>query len=506
MYSIRNRCSPPALTIYPLDQAMAPTNSCRETHQIPHTTSQSIHLMSSPPLVWRSSHRYSLRRASLVHKRRFRSRQSVSDSPAVESTYPLNVPSPPYTATLDLRLPVLSSANMPPTATSASGSHWSALQQSKAAIHHTTAITAALIVVCVLMGLAACAVISSLAYRRRLLLPKWLRWNRRAEDDLGFVFVEYDDSTWGTTAKDSWKVMPSFEAGGRELASGEAHPRAVDPDPLTEKVERNTTSSIHSLSLEVLRDASHCDSGFTHTMARGGSERVLGTIVETDEQDLGDASTTQDFSLPTVTHGNVEMSNALGLAMGGDENLKLSTLASPELAAVLALRAGTENVDVLAPPTIAQWELSNTIGADDAIEQTASSTVDSLASDLAACVLSTESSGSEEDYELHRVETRSMDFERGIVVSLGAFSDIENTEDKKSPLSLYVLPRIVIPESKSVASEVVSSDRDPNHATGVSETTIDLGDFPNPPIIGDTLKIISTSLISEIEISLGPII
>jgi hypothetical protein len=190
------------------------SNFCRETHQIPHTTSQSIHLMSSPPPVWRSSHRYSLRRASLFHKRRFCSRQSVSDSPAVESTYPLNVPSPPYTATLDLRLPVLSSANMPPTATSASGSHWSALQQSKAVIRHTTAITAALIVVCVLMGLAACAVISSLAYRRRLLLPKWLRWNRRAGDDSGFVFVEYDDSTWGTTAKDSWKVMPSFEAGG----------------------------------------------------------------------------------------------------------------------------------------------------------------------------------------------------------------------------------------------------------------------------------------------------
>jgi hypothetical protein len=462
--------------------------------------------MPPPPPVWRPSRRYSLRRVSLVHKRRFRSRQFVSDSPIVESTYPLNVPSPPYTASLDLRFPVLSSANMPPTATSASDSHRTALQQSKAAIRHTTAITAALIVVCVLMGLAACAVISSFAYRRRLLLPKWLRWNRRGEDDLGFVLVEYDDSTWGTTAKDSWKVMPSFEAGGRVSASGETHARAVDPSSLTEKVERNTTSSIHSLFPEVLHDASHCDSGLTHTMTRGGSERDSGTIAETDEQDLGDASTTQDFSLPTATHGNVEMSNALALAMGGDENLKLSTLASPEPAAVLALRAGTEPVEVLAPPTMAQRELSNTSGTDDAIEQTASSTVDSLASNLTTCVLSTESSGSEEDYELHRVETRSMDFERGIVVSLGAFSDIGNTEDKKSPLSLYVLPRVVISESTSVASEVVSSDRDPNHATGMSETTIDLGDFPNPPIIGDTLKITSTSLISEIEISLGPII
>jgi hypothetical protein len=477
---------------------MAPTISYQETHYIPRG-SQSAHLLtSSPPLpVGRPSRRYSFRRTSLAHKRRFHSRQqSVGDSPAVESTSPLNSPSPPYTATLDLRFPVLSSTEMPAIATLASDSH---LQQPEAAIRRTTAITAALIAVCILVGLTACAVVGSLAYRRRLLLPRWLQWSRQAEDDLGFVFVEYDESTGDTMAKDSWRTIPLFETSTREFEGGEAraaHARVVDPDPLTAKVEGNTMPSIHSHTLEASRDASLCDSSLTHTRARVGSGE-LNTIVGANERDLGEALPTQDFNPFTAAHGKMKISNVLSLAMGRGDNLEISTLASPELAAVLALRADAETVDVLAP-----LKLSNTREADDAIEETESSIADSIASDSAAYVHSTESSGSEEDYELHRVETRSIDFKRGIMVSLGAFSDIGDTEDKKSPLAIYALPRVVISASPSVTSEVMSSHS--NRVSGVSE--IDLRDFPCPPVIGETLESISTSLISEIEVSLGPII
>ncbi|KAI0256105.1 hypothetical protein BJV78DRAFT_1169271 [Lactifluus subvellereus] len=470
MYSIYTRCSLLAFTTYPLDQAMAPTNSCQEIHHIPRG-SQPAHFLTS-----RQSRHYSFRRASLAHKRRFRSRQFLGDSTVVD-------PSPPYAPSLNLHLPMLSSIEVSASAILAPDSYWSALPQSEAAIRHTTAITAALIAVCILVGLATCAVIGRFAYRRRFLLTKWLRRSRQAEDDLGFVFVEYDESTWVTPAKDAWRVMPSSESDAREPEGGEAHARVVASGPLTTKVEENTMP-VPSTSLEASRDAGRGASSLTLTRARDGSRCELSTIVESSGRGLGDAAPTQDFRPPTVTHEETEISNALDLVMRRDDDVELSTLASPELAAVLALRAGAKTVDVLAPPTIAEWEISNASKADDRIEETESY---SLASDSAACVLSTESSGSEEDFELNRVETRSMDFEH-----------------KKSPLDLYALPRVVISASPSVLSEVFSSRS--NRASGVSEATIDLGDFPRPPVIGETLDSISTSLISEIEISLGPII
>src|SRR6266850_1237769 len=122
----------------------------------------------------------------------------------------------------------------------------------------------------------------------------------------------------------------------------------------------------------------------------------------------------------------------------------------------------------------------------------------------AACGLSIKSSGSEEDYELQREGIHNVDYKCGIVVSLGTLPDADCDEDKKSPLDLYSLPRVVISASSSVASEVASESS--NRASGMSETTIDLGDFPRPPFISDTVTSTSTSLIAEIEVSLGPVI
>jgi hypothetical protein len=180
-----------------------------------------------------------------------------------------------------------------------------------------------------------------------------------------------------------------------------------------------------------------------------------------------------------ATHGKTEILNALGLAMESGEGVKHSTLASPQLTAALALHPGE---------------------VDGVVENLGFTPADSLASDSVGCRLSTESSGSEEDNEL-QIETLNRD----ITVSLGPWADIDCVEDKKLPQDVYDLPRVVISSSSSVASEALSSCS--NRASGMSLTTIDLGDFPRPPFIEDKLtSSTSTSLVSEIEVSLGPII
>jgi hypothetical protein len=165
--------------------------------------------------------------------------------------------------------------------------------------------------------------------------------------------------------------------------------------------------------------------------------------------------------------------------MESGEGVKHSTLASPQLTAALALHPGE---------------------VDGVVENLGFTPADSLASDSVGCRLSTESSGSEEDNEL-QIETLNRD----ITLSLGPWADIDCVEDKKLPQDVYDLPRVVISSSSSVASEALSSCS--NRASGMSLTTIDLGDFPRPPFIEDKLtSSTSTSLVSEIEVSLGPII
>ncbi|KAI0268697.1 hypothetical protein BC834DRAFT_866802 [Gloeopeniophorella convolvens] len=142
-----------------------------------------------------------------------------------------------------------------------------------------------------------------------------------------------------------------------------------------------------------------------------------------------------------------------------------------------------------------------TSDTDEGIVTSESSASESVDSGFGLCVLSTEGSASEEDYELRRVETRSMDFKRGVVVSLVGLSAAEGDGDTKKPQGFYDLPRVVVSASLSMESETFSPHM--NHASRISMATIDLGDFPKPPIISDTLRSISTSLFSEIESSLG---
>ena len=411
--------------------------------------------LSSPLLpVTRHLHCTTFRRNSLAHKRRFRHRQFSDNSTAlaVDGGTPL-----PYSPAVDQQYSSLFPSADTPATTALSDSTLSEPQPQTR--DRATGITAALIAVCVLVGLAACAVMGRLAYRKRSSLLRRFRRHRQAEDNLGFVFIEYDNSAWGPPAKHR-KDMPSFETGVQSPEGEEAHAELVTPGPLTPSSIQN----VHPLTVEVVPVTSRLQTPLPPTWE-------LDAVVVSDGRDP-----TEDFDscfriCHSATNSRTEVLNALGLA----NNVKQRTLTSPQFAAA---------------PASHPSEVDSVVGDTKSIR-----------SDSATCRHSTESSGSEEDNELQSVETHSMNF---ITVSLGSLADADCVEDKKFPLDIYDLPRVVISSTSSVASEDSSSR--PNRASGVSVTTIDLGEFPRPPFIADKLDTTSTSLISEIEGSLGPVI
>lgn len=437
-------------------QTMAPAISSQEIIPRGPRSAQSI---PSPPLlpVTRHPHCSTFHRISLAHKRRFRYRQLSDNSTAIIPSSTVDGTPLSSSPMVDQHSVVLPSTDMLATTTVLSDSTLSesGLPQPHAARNRVTSITAALITVCVLVGLAACTVMARFAYRRRSSLLRNFRRRRQAEDNLGFVFIEYDNSAWGPPAKHMQKDMPSPSSESVVQSPGGegVHTELVPTGPLTPivpplVVEALPVTSRSQTSLPCTR--SQIDFDLCSKIYRG------------------------------ATNSKTEISNALGLAMEGGDNIKQSPLTSPQLAGALALHLGE---------------------VDSVVKNTGFTPADSLASDSAGCRLSTESSGSEEDNELQRAEA----FQRDIIVSLGPWTDIDCGEDKKLPQDVYELPRVVISSSSSVASEAVSSCS--NRASGVSLTTIDLGDFPRPPFIEDKLtSSTSTSLISEIEVSLGPII
>lgn len=419
--------------------------------------------LSSPlllPVTTKHSHCSTFRRTSLAHKRRFRYRQFADNSTAITSTSAAVDGTPlPYSLTTvdqDSSSP-FPSADMPPATTSTTVVSDTTLSgpQSQAR-NRVTGITAALIAVCVLVGLATCTLMGRLAYRRRSSLLGRFRRHRQAEDNLGFVFIEYDNSAWGPPAKQKRKDMPSFE---HSPEGGAVHAELVSPGSLTPNATPNVPPPI---VIEVLPVTSRL-------LTPPPPARELGSITDTGGRGFKNAIPADDFDscfkiCGNDTHSRMEILNALGLAMDFDDEVKQRTLASHP-------------------------------------SDTDSTPSDSLASDLVACRLS-ESSDSE-DSELQSVDIHSMDFKRDIAVPFGPLADPDCVEDKKSPLDIYDLPRVVVSSSSSVATEVSLCS---NRASGVSVTTIDFGDFPRPPFIGDKLVSTSTSLISEIEVSLGQVI
>src|SRR5258707_1812942 len=198
MYST-TLCSPLAPTTYSLVQAMAPAISSEEMIHIPRGP-RSAQSILSPPLfpVMRHPHCSTFRRISLAHKRRFRYRQFLDNSTAIVSASAVDGTPLPSSPMVDQHS-VLPSADMPatPTVVPDSTLSESVLPQSQAARTRATGVTAALIAICVIVGLAACTLMGRLAYRRRSSLVRRFRRHRQAEDNLGFVFIEYDNSAWG---------------------------------------------------------------------------------------------------------------------------------------------------------------------------------------------------------------------------------------------------------------------------------------------------------------------
>jgi hypothetical protein len=463
---------------------MPPTISYHEIRYI-SSSSQSAHSLVSTPLPVKrhSHHSMSFRHISLAHKRRFRHRRYPENSSPVLTTSEVTNPPLLSKATTDLPSMFLSTERLA-TSTMASGPTHSesALLQLQAARNRATTTTAALIAVCVVVGLTACTVMVRLVYHGRFSLSRCLRRHRRTEDDLGFVFIQYDDSTWGTPAKELPREMPSFENGTRETGGGLAQAKLVTSGPW---MEVNPIPVIRPLVVETIN---HSQSALHPKKTKSGLCRELTPIIKTDGQCTSDAISTEDVDscskhLYRSSHEKQEVPNALGLAIECNGKSEYDMLASPQLAAAFARRASED---------------------DDTIEETEFTITDSPASNSAACGLSMKSSGSEEDYELQTEGIHSVDFKRGIVVSLGTLPNADCDEDKKTPLDLYSLPRVVISASSSVASEVASES--PNRASGMSEMTVDLGDFPRPPFISDTVTSTSTSFIAEIEVSLGPVI
>jgi hypothetical protein len=453
---------------------MAPTNSLQEFHNTLGGSPSTYSIASPQFRITRPLHRFSFRRVSFAHQRRFRSRQHPV---VVTSASAVNGPPPPYTPTIDLHPSFIPPTGIPAASASTPTAdlHQSAPPQTQIPRHHLSATTIALIVVCTFVGLALCTVIGYFAHRKRLPLLRWpSRRTRREEDSLGFVFVEYDDSTWGTPAKGAWREMPAFEAGSREREGGEAHARALASSPLAPKAkEVHPVPAAPQPDPEAPTDDDCREVTFGPPTQTGrGSRTELNAIARSNGQDLDEAAPPTGAVNPhSGTNIGVLCKSVIGhtLSLALGDQLELSTLASSELAAVLALHAGAGTLDVLALPGIKELR-----PLDASEEETEVSMVDSLSSGLVACTSSSteESSGSEDDYEFHRVETRSMDFKRGIVVSLGGMTDTDGEGDEKP------LPRVVI----SGSSSGLFSSRS-NRVSGTSEGTIDLGDFPRPPVI-----------------------
>ncbi|KAF8274524.1 hypothetical protein EI94DRAFT_692171 [Lactarius quietus] len=243
MHSISTIYSPLALTIYPSAQAMAPTNSFQEIHDTLGGSPFAHPILSPQFRISKPLHRYSFRRVSFAHQRRFRSRQHPGSSLVITSASAVNGPPPPYTPTIDLHPSLIPVTGIPPASTATADLRQSAPPQTQIPHHHLSATAIALIVVCILVGLTLCTVIGYFIHRKRLPLLRWPWRTRREEETLGFVFVEYDDSTWGTPpAKGAWRETPAFEAGSQEREGGEAHARVHVSSPLVPKTSTRLSS------------------------------------------------------------------------------------------------------------------------------------------------------------------------------------------------------------------------------------------------------------------------
>ncbi|TFY83706.1 hypothetical protein EWM64_g312 [Hericium alpestre] len=278
------------------------------------------------------------------------------------------------------------------------------------------------------------------------------------------------------------------------------------------------------------------------SLGEGGPH--LCTITEMEEQDLGDVpmhirhSDGYDSFSELDSKEVADIAHALGLALQNYSS-SVSTLDSnpaarrrsmcvhPEdtVLAAMALRSGTETVALRAraasPPRKISMASMLTTGSHEAVIFSPLSSGLSVATSFSTYE-SEEAAESEviidsDDellFEVRRAQPRSMEFGRGLVVSIGSVSDLKDTQQNRQD----TVPRLVVSASTSSESGTRyilgphtakyeggggGSNGFLSVSTCSSDTSMSLADFPSPPVILDAVKRISTSLTSEIERSLN---
>ncbi|KAI0063641.1 hypothetical protein BV25DRAFT_401395 [Artomyces pyxidatus] len=458
---------------------------------------------------------------------RFRKRQYLPDGPL--SASPIDGPPPAVTPTLALHAPTLAPA--PPNSTSNPPlSPLPQLSRVHPGADGALIATAVLLGVVILLFLVRFLLLKTygrLATTVPSVVRKHFGTTAKVEQGLGFVMVDYEDSTWGTPPKKA-EGHEDVEADARR--DGDVSTKSVQP--VQSDISARVRSWRHTMPTQPCASPTPIeDSSINNTMGRRqrssstpaftmrrdySTNTELYTISEGDEQDVSDvpmdtlSSSTGESEELVYSQEAADIAHALGLALQ-QYSSSISTLdsapprmrnrrgslavsAEDTVAAALALRAGMESVSVRARapgrPRKASDASSLSAGAQEDGEEFSS------AGSLSSSATSVGAAEEDEDeetvtFEVRRIEARSMEFQRGIVVSIATIADLHKCEDQ--------IPQVVVSASPSF-NECDFVDRGSLHACA---SDFSVSDFPEPPVLLDNVKTLSTSLTHDIEKSLS---
>ncbi|KAI0051239.1 hypothetical protein FA95DRAFT_356283 [Auriscalpium vulgare] len=456
----------------------------------------------------------------LSQLRRHKKRQYDPDGPLTANQ--IDGPPPAVTPTLPLHAPTLTSTTGPAGSTTipeipSMPTTIPQILRTRAGISGALVATGVLLGAALLIALLRFLILRStgkVASSVPSFVRKRLGTTRNVEENLGFVMIEYEDSTWGTPpklAKDraEQETSDAYEQS-RIFASNDPFISADTPTrrhsaPYAEQTPLSSPEDIQD-SAERLQKAL---STSAIAMPREPSAQSdLFTISEGDEQDVSDvvlatlnASASQEDE-PDFSQEAAEIAHALGLALQNYTSLStidsgqarsLTVSRQDRVAAVFALRAGMETVNVRARATGRPRKASDaSTSLSDGTASGEFSSNGSLNSSGTELTDAESGHGCDEEVllEVRRVETRSMDFTKGIVVSVATISD---------PVQV---PQVVVSASTSY-DDVRGGSAHPLQAYPSDISDISVSDFPYPPVLLDSVRTMSTSLSQDIEKSLS---
>ncbi|KAA1472891.1 hypothetical protein DENSPDRAFT_839264 [Dentipellis sp. KUC8613] len=475
----------------------------------------------------------------------------------------LDSPPPPYTPSLALHAPTLGVSDSPNPGVTGAGTPPPSPMLGEHSANMARVAQGRVVVVVVLIGVVVLAAVAGAGHvmlKRRggriaamtpvLVRKKHPRKLKMVQGIKGGPLkkrgkVDYDDSTWGTPAAAKVKSMifgRSAEKDGPDLDWVVVQGLAPIQETLA---HTDTASSVLPVAEVTELRVTNPDLEDQAYMAMpafpsGGSfadqGTVLSTIEEADEQDVSEvALAAMDSSEDPLAFDSQEVADiahALGLALqtysgsastlesGPGSRNRCSLAVSPEdtILAAMALRSGMESVSVRAKALGRPRKGSNastmTSGSNDGVTFSPISSTFSSATSFS----SEQADEGVEDhggllFEVRRAQPRSMEFGRGIVVSVASVSDLKSkAEDSQDSLPRFVVSASTSSEndmhyligSRSITKGDSVTAINPAHLSAYSSgTSMSLDDFPSPPVLLDTVKRISTSLTSEIENSLN---